>query len=345
MSSKYAAKPFWPRVSPNFLACRRAVVEWAQEAKPQESIAAGLSGGADSLALTAALVAEGFEVQALCVDHGLQPGSAEQAGKAAGQAESLGARAEVLKVEVADRGSLEAAARLARYQAFAGATRLPVAVAHTADDQAETLLLGALRGKVAGMLPAAEIEGVRVVRPLLQVRRAQTLAACEELGLEVWHDPQNRDTSFRRVALRREIIPQLSQLIGGDAVPALAQAAGDAALDDAALSKAALDNAALSNAALGSGGFNIAEPGSEVLDAAELAALSEPVRRRVLAAWLHEQGAEVTREVLRGVGKLCTNWHGQGGVAVAPSLKEQKNMGQRLEVRRVGGKLALLPGH
>ncbi|MCG7247889.1 tRNA lysidine(34) synthetase TilS [Corynebacterium simulans] len=345
MSSKYAAKPFWPRVSPNFLACRRAVVEWAQEAKPQESIAVGLSGGADSLALTAALVAEGFEVQALCVDHGLQPGSAEQAGKAAGQAESLGARAEVLKVEVADRGSLEAAARLARYQAFAGATRLPVAVAHTADDQAETLLLGALRGKVAGMLPAAEIEGVRVVRPLLQVRRAQTLAACEELGLEVWHDPQNRDTSFRRVALRREIIPQLSQLIGGDAVPALAQAAGDAALDDAALSKAALDNAALSNAALGSGGFNIAEPGSEVLDAAELAALSEPVRRRVLAAWLHEQGVEVTREVLRGVGKLCTNWHGQGGVAVAPSLKEQKIMGQRLEVRRVGGKLALLPGH
>ena len=335
MSSKYAAKPFWPRVSPNFLACRRAVVEWAQEAKPQESIAVGLSGGADSLALTAALVAEGFEVQALCVDHGLQPGSAEQAGKAAGQAESLGARAEVLKVEVADRGSLEAAARLARYQAFAGATRLPVAVAHTADDQAETLLLGALRGKVAGMLPAAEIEGVRVVRPLLQVRRAQTLAACEELGLEVWHDPQNRDTSFRRVALRREIIPQLSQLIGGDAVPALAQAAGDAALDDAALSKAALGNAALDNAA----------PGSEVLDAAELAALSEPVRRRVLAAWLHEQGAEVTREVLRGVGKLCTNWHGQGGVAVAPSLKEQKIMGQRLEVRRVGGKLALLPGH
>lgn len=335
MSSKYAAKPFWPRVSPNFLACRRAVVEWAREAKPQESIAVGLSGGADSLALTAALVAEGFEVQALCVDHGLQPGSTEQAGKAAGQAESLGARAEVLKVEVADRGSLEAAARLARYQAFAGATRLPVAVAHTADDQAETLLLGALRGKVAGMLPAAEIEGVRVVRPLLQVRRAQTLAACEELGLEVWHDPQNRDTSFRRVALRREIIPQLSQLIGGDAVPALAQAAGDAALDDAALSNAAID----------SGGFNIAEPGSEVLDAAELAALSEPVRRRVLAAWLHEQGAEVTREVLRGVGKLCTNWHGQGGVAVAPSLKEQKNMGQRLEVRRVGGKLALLPGH
>lgn len=335
MSSKYAAKPFWPRVSPNFLACRRAVVEWAQEAKPQESIAVGLSGGADSLALTAALVAEGFEVQALCVDHGLQPGSAEQAGKAAGQAESLGARAEVLKVEVADRGSLEAAARLARYQAFAGATRLPVAVAHTADDQAETLLLGALRGKVAGMLPAAEIEGVRVVRPLLQVRRAQTLAACEELGLAVWHDPQNRDTSFRRVALRREIIPQLSQLIGGDAVPALAQAAGDAALDDAALSNAALSKAALSNAA----------PGSEGLDAAELAALSEPVRRRILAAWLHEQGAEVTREVLCGVGKLCTNWHGQGGVAVAPSLKEQKIMGQRLEVRRVGGKLALLPGH
>ena len=107
-------------------------------------------------------------------------------------------------------------------------------MAHTADDQAETLLLGALRGRVAGMPERTVVEGARVVRPFLQVRRADTEGACAELGLEVWQDPQNADTNFRRVALRREVIPQLSRIIGGDAVPALAQAAGDAALDDAA---------------------------------------------------------------------------------------------------------------
>ena len=321
MTFKFTGTPFWPRVSPNFLACRRAVADFAA----RREIAVGLSGGADSLALIAALVAEGFDVEALCIDHGLQGGSAEQAARAAAQAETLGARARVLKVDVARQGSMEAAARVARYRAFAAATDAPVAVAHTADDQAETLLLGALRGKVAGMLPTAEIEGAQVVRPLLTVRRAQTLGACEELGLEPWHDPQNSDTNFRRVALRHDIIPRLTDLVGGDVVPALAQAAADAARDDEFLSVS----------------VDIAVP---EMDAAELAALAEPVRRRTIAAWLNAQGVEVTREAVRGVDKLCVDWHGQGGVAVS-CPQTNKTMGQRLEVSRVGGKLALLSGH
>lgn len=321
MTSRFTGTPFWPRVSPNFLACRRAVADFVA----CREIAVGLSGGADSLALTAALVAEGFDVEALCIDHGLQDGSAEQAAKAAAQAETLGARARVLKVDVAKQGSMEAAARVARYRAFAAATDAPVAVAHTADDQAETLLLGALRGKVTGMLPTAEIEGVQVVRPLLTVRRAQTLGACEELGLEPWHDPQNSDTNFRRVALRHDIIPRLTDLVGGDVVPALAQAAADAARDDEFLSVS----------------MDIATP---EMDAVELAALAEPVRRRTIAAWLNAQGVEVTREAVRGVDKLCVDWHGQGGVAVSYP-QTIKTMGQRLEVSRVGGKLALLSGH
>ena len=68
-------KPFWPRVSPHFLACRRGV----RAAGLDHAVAVGLSGGADSLALLAALVAEGHEVLALCVDHGLQDGSRAQA--------------------------------------------------------------------------------------------------------------------------------------------------------------------------------------------------------------------------------------------------------------------------
>ena len=315
MSSK---KPFWPRVSPHFLACRRGV----RAAALDHAVAVGLSGGADSLALTAALVAEGHEVLALCVDHRLQEGSRVQAERAAEQARELGARARVLSVEVGGAGpeSMEAAARVARYRALAAACAdegLEVVVAHTADDQAETLLLGALRGRVTGMSERSEVEGARVVRPLLNVRRADTEGACAELGLSAWQDPQNADTHFRRVALRREVIPQLSRIIGGDAVPALAQAAGDAALDDAALRT------------------------PPTTDCAELAAMAEPRRRRAIAAWLVSEGVEVTRRGVGDVGKLCTHWHGQGPVAV----RSARQVGQRLEVARIGGKLALLSGH
>lgn len=315
MSSK---KPFWPRVSPHFLTCRRGV----RAAAFDHAVAVGLSGGADSLALLAALVAEGHDVLALCVDHGLQDGSRAQAERAAKQARKLGARARVLNVEAGATGqkSMEAAARVARYRALAAACAdegLEVAVAHTADDQAETLLLGALRGRVAGMSERSEVEGARVVRPLLHVRRADTEGACAELGLSAWQDPQNADTHFRRVALRREVIPQLSRIIGGDAVPALAQAAGDAALDDAALRT------------------------PPTTDCADLAAMAEPQRRRAIAAWLVSEEVEVTRRAVGDVGKLCTHWHGQGPVAV----RSARQVGQRLEVARIGGKLALLSGH
>jgi len=318
MSSK---KPFWPRVSPHFLACRRGV----RAAALNPAVAVGLSGGADSLALMAALVAEGHDVIALCVDHRLQDGSRAQAEYAAEQARELGARARVLSVEAGvDAGSrpesMEAAARMARYRVLAdacAAEELEVAVAHTADDQAETLLLGALRGRVTGMSERSEVEGARVVRPLLGVRRADTEGACAELGLSAWQDPQNMDRGFRRVALRREVIPQLSRIIGGDAVPALAQAASDAALDDAALRT------------------------PPTTDCAELAAMAEPRRRRAIAAWLVGEGVEVTRKGVGDVGKLCTHWHGQGPVAV----RSARQVGQRLEVARIGGKLALLSGH
>lgn len=326
MSPQPGVTPFWPRVSPHFLACRRAV----RAARMDRTVAVGLSGGADSLALCAAMIAEGHDVIALCVDHGLQDGSREQAERAARQAENLGARARVLEVQVPEEAgnSLEAAARQARYQAMSAAARedgasrrggrsLEIAVAHTADDQAETLLLGALRGRVAGMPERAVVEGARVVRPFLQVRRADTEGACAELGLDVWQDPQNADTDFRRVALRREIIPKLSRVIGGDAVPALAQAAMDTARDEEYLATPA------------------------TADCAELAALPEPRRRRAIAAWLIERGVKVTREGIGGIGKLCTNWHGQGPVAVSSA----RQAGQRLEVARIGGKLALLSGH
>ncbi|WJY98301.1 tRNA lysidine(34) synthetase TilS [Corynebacterium fournieri] len=292
--------PFWPRRSPHFLACRRAV-------RPLTSPAViGLSGGPDSLALAAAAAAEGKDVRCVVVDHGLQTGSEEVAETAAGAAREFGLDAEVVRVAVG-AGNLEAAAREARYEALLAYGK-DVWVAHTADDQAETLILGALRGNPSGMAPRTD----RIVRPFLGVRRADTVGACTELGVAPWHDPMNDDPAFRRVAVRTRVVPLLSELLGGDAVPALAAAADRIAADDALI-------AALADL-------------SPTTSCAQLAADAGPVRRRRLAAWLLSEGVPVQGDQLAAVEALVVDWHGQGPVAVA---------GGRAVVRK-GGQLALI---
>ena len=101
--------------TPALLALRQAVRAWTLAFEPRRRVVVALSGGADSLALTAAAVAEADSVDALIVDHRLQVGSDAVARSAADQALALGCRtATVLTVDVADGGSLEAAAREAR---------------------------------------------------------------------------------------------------------------------------------------------------------------------------------------------------------------------------------------
>ncbi|MDO5512045.1 tRNA lysidine(34) synthetase TilS [Corynebacterium sp.] len=288
-------EPFWPRHSPHFLACRRAVRPYLHPGP----VTVGLSGGADSLALVAAARAEGQEVHAVIVDHRLQPGSAQVAKRAAEQAERLGAHATIAAVTVAP-GNLEANARQARYQALRDPGR-PVWVAHTRDDQAETLLLQALRGNPAGMHPQQD----GITRPFLGIRRADTEGACAELGLTPWHDPHNEDADFQRVAIRRAL-----REIHTDPVEPLAQTAERIAADNALLNELA---------------------GPPTDDCHELAAQPGPLRRRRIAAWLLQHGIGPTRASISMIEDMCTTWHGQGGVKV----------GKRLEVRRVGGRLAL----
>lgn len=307
-------EPFWPRRSPHFLKCRRAVraVSAVREARAAHSCAAGpvvigVSGGADSLALAAAAAAEGVNARAVVVDHQLQEGSAAVAQRAADQVRSFGLAAEVVAVEVPE-GNVEAAAREARYAAlFAAADRYQGAdvwVAHTADDQAETFLLGALRGNPAGMAPRAG----RLVRPLLGVRRADTAGACEELAIEPWHDPMNSDPAFRRVAVRTQIIPALSELLGGDAVPALAAAADRIAADEAFIA---------AQAQL-----------APTTDCAELLRDEAVVRSRRLASWLHDNNVPVQGDQLAAIDALVTNWHGQGPVDVAGGRAVVREGGQ-----------------
>ncbi|HEY0637582.1 MAG TPA: tRNA lysidine(34) synthetase TilS, partial [Pseudonocardiaceae bacterium] len=192
-------------------------------------VAVACSGGADSLALAEAAVRHGAEVHGLVVDHGLQAGSASVAARAAEQLTALGcAKAAVLTVPVDATANIEAAAREARYRALDAArpdAAALVLLGHTLDDQAETVLLGLGRGSGARSLAGMRELDPPWGRPLLGVRRADTVAACAELGLRPWQDPHNADPRFRRVRLRAEVLPLLEDVLAGGVAPALARTA------------------------------------------------------------------------------------------------------------------------
>ena len=272
-----------------------------------------LSGGADSLALTAVAAAAKPTV-ALIVDHRLQPDSGRVAATAREQALSLGCvDAQVLCVDVGTEGGPEAAARAARYQALGDARgEAPVLLAHTLDDQAETVLLGLGRGSGARSIAGMRVCDPPWYRPLLAVRRAVTHAACEELRLTPWQDPHNADRRFTRTRLRTEVLPLLEDVLGGGVAEALARTATALREDTEALD----DLAAHALAEIGTRGG---------LDIVRLVALPDAVRRRVIRGWLLAGGASgLTDKQIRGVDTLVTAWRGQGGVAVGSALHNQR---------------------
>ncbi|MDF2584124.1 MAG: tRNA(Ile)-lysidine synthetase [Mycobacterium sp.] len=270
----------------------------------------GLSGGADSLALTA-VAARLRPTTALIVDHGLQPDSAAVAERARAQAIALGCvGAQVLQVDVGTAGGPEAAARTARYAALQTARDgAPVLLAHTLDDQAETVLLGLGRGSGARSLAGMRAKDGPWCRPLLGVRRATTVAVCAELGLTPWHDPHNTDPRFTRVRLRTEVLPLLEQVLGGGVAEALARTAAALREDTEALDAAAAE-------------IGIADG---ALPIADLRGLPAAVRRRVIRSWLLAGGAcDLTDAQIRAVDVLVTAWRGQGGVAVPSGLTRER---------------------
>jgi len=173
------------------------------------------SGGADSLALADAAirVAGPAHVVVLIIDHGLVPAASAASETVAAWARGQGAAAVVRRVTVDRRGSLEAAARRARYAALdALADELGLAcvlVGHTARDQVETVLLRLLRGTGPAGLAAIAARRGRFVRPLLALDRAEIDAYVRARGLAVWDDPMNDELRFARVRIRREVLPAL----------------------------------------------------------------------------------------------------------------------------------------
>ena len=285
----------------------------SEHAAHHERWCVALSGGADSLALTAVAAAAKPTV-ALIVDHRLQSESGRVAAKAREQALSLGCvDAQVLCVDVGTDGGPEAAARAARYQALGDARgEAPVLLAHTLDDQAETVLLGLGRGSGARSIAGMRVCDPPWYRPLLAVRRAVTHAACEELRLTPWQDPHNADRRFTRTRLRTEVLPLLEDVLGGGVAEALARTATALREDTEALDDIAAQ--ALAEFCTDGG-----------LNTARLAALPDAVRRRVIRGWLLAGGASgLTDKQIRGVDALVMAWRGQGGVAVGSSLRSRR---------------------
>jgi tRNA(Ile)-lysidine synthase len=198
---------------------RRTLVQRALVERGMRVLAA-CSGGPDSAAMLVALARlQGeldFSLEAASLDHGLRASAGADVEIARAQAEEVGVPFHALRIQVAPAASVQAAARDARYRALTalaerlGAER--IAVGHTQDDQAETVIMRMLRG--SGVPGLAAIEPLRrdgVMRPLIDCRRADVGAFAMRHCKLLARDPSNDDPSYGRVRVRRELLPQMER--------------------------------------------------------------------------------------------------------------------------------------
>jgi tRNA(Ile)-lysidine synthase len=215
----------------------------------------------------------GLEIVAVHIDHALRADSADAARKVAEIGAAMGHPVEILRVDVAayrhgvPGWSVQPAARAARYQALAAVAQktqaAAVLVGHTADDQAETLLINLLRGTgmtgLAGMhldetielrrlgppvslsehYAGAQPTAIRVARPLLRSSRATTAAYCRELGVALVEDPSNQSRSYTRNRVRLDLLPVLERF--NPAIRNVLARTADLAAEDVALLEALVD--------------------------------------------------------------------------------------------------------
>ena len=264
-----------------------------------------VSGGPDSLALLVLAAAAGLDVTAVHVDHGLRPGSADEADVVRSAAEQVGAAFRAERVDVEPGPNLEARARTARY----GALPSDALTGHTADDQAETVLINLLRGGATAGLAGMRRDGRR---PLLDLRRSETRAVCDEAGLEPVVDPSNTDPAHLRNRVRHELLPLLCDLAGRDVVPILCRQA-DLLRDQAAY---------LTDAA----------EGLDPTDARALRQADPVLAREAIRAWLREEHPPDAATVERVL-------------AVARLEATATDVGGGRRITRSGGRLALEPPH
>jgi len=311
---------------------RLAVREALSDIAPGSVVLVAVSGGADSMALAAATAFEsrttGWQCAAAVVDHQLQHGSAEVAKQAAIALGGLGFDPVLVRaVKVGTEGGPEAAARKARYAALdAAATEIDavaVLLGHTRDDQAESVLLGLARGSGARSMRGMARARGPYRRPILEIDRTTTRAACVADGIPIWDDPHNDDDAFTRVRLRRHVMPVLERELGPGVSAALARTAHQLRDDDAALEHWAGEVLAAARC--------LDDDGREALDVAVLAAVPVAVRRRVLrveALACGVPGGDLRASHLADIDALVTRWKGQGAVHLPGGIRAARDCGR-----------------
>ncbi len=341
-----------PTVAAIRLAVRRVLHDVISEsAAPHPLVLAACSGGADSMALAAALAFEaprlGVRAGAVTVDHGLQAGSADRAQEVVERLRALGLDpVDAVGVTVGKQSAAaahggnyggrprnggrrvgpEAAARDARYAALdATAERhgaAAVLLGHTRDDQAETVLLGLARGSgtrsLSGMA-AVSGAGGRYRRPFLLLDRDTVRQGCLAQGITVWEDPHNHDPAYTRSRVRHEALPVLEKSLGKGVVEALARTAQLSRDDADALDQWAAD--AQADAA--------GEDGS--LDVRRLHSLPAAVRRRVLRRAAVAAGSPpgfLFARHIEEVDRLVTGWRGQKALNLPGAVTARRSNGR-----------------
>lgn len=182
-------------------------------------VAVGVSGGADSMALAILLSdwaqRQGGSVTALIVDHGLRPESGAEAQSVSNELAALGIENKILRWASDDvMTGVQFKARHARYALMETwckqANVLHLAVAHHADDQAETVLMRMQKGSgsdgLSGMPETRELKHCRLLRPLLNVRKQALVRFLDDRGVSWVHDPSNDDPKYARTVIRSGIV-------------------------------------------------------------------------------------------------------------------------------------------
>lgn len=265
-------------------------------------VVCAFSGGTDSTALVALAVHAGLRVAAHHVDHGIRAESATEAENARSIAESLDVPFVLHRIHVGAGPNLEARARAARRATLPSGAM----TGHTADDQAETVLLRLLRGSGSSGLGAIR---PGPTHPLLGLRRVDTVRACTSIGVDPVHDASNDRGDVWRNRIRSEVLPMLTDIAGRDLVPILTRSADLLRDDSDFLDRLAAD--------------------LDPTDARALTSAPVVLARRSVRCWLTEHGYPPSSAA---VDRVLGVARGDATACELPGGRRVQRSGQRLRI-------------
>ena len=338
-----------------------------QHVKRGDRVVAGLSGGVDSVVLLDLLLRASkklrFELAALHVNHQINPAAGRWAAFCRAFCKQRGVAFTTVRVKIPRGGSLEAAARDARYRVFAALPADHVALAHNLDDQAETVLLQLLRGAGVKGMSAMPVIRNSILRPLLDIPRSEIEAYARRRKLDWIEDESNADVYYDRNFLRHRVLPLIAERY-----PAYRRTLARASRN---LAEAAqlLDDLAAADAQLTAGGLEISSLrrlsapraknvirhflGLHEVTMPNAARLDESVRQlqspRAMRTTIdlgehllrrHSNELHIVAKTLSLPGSYCHEWHGESRLRLPElggTLMLKKCRGSGISLARLAG--------